>query len=221
VISRGTQPYRSLPPRTLLITALTSLSSFVLLAFTVAHGHGPYGFEDPVFEWLGHPFSALSWTKLAERLTTPSVGAAVVISVVFSITKRALPRVAIYAAFAALAFLVSEHVAKPIVQRIYYGELTFPSGSVTAVSATALGMWLALYPFLGRRGRVVTLLVGSCWTLLTAIAVVGALWHTPLDDLGSVLLSIGVVTVCAAVFEQATTRGARIGGGRSMVKDSG
>jgi hypothetical protein len=44
-------------------------------------------------------------------------------------------------------------VAKPIIQRSYYGELTFPSGSVTAVSATALAMWLALYPLLRKRAR--------------------------------------------------------------------
>jgi hypothetical protein len=209
VISRGTQPHGSPSWQTLLVTALLSLSSFVLLAFAVAHGHGPYGFENPVIEWLGHPLSALNWTKLAERLTAPFVGAALLISIVFGIAKRALLRVAVYAVFAALAFLVSEHVAKPMVQRIYYGELTFPSGSVTAVSATALGMWLAFYPFFGKRGHVATFVVGSSWTLLTAIAVVGALWHTPLDDLGSVLLSIGVVTACGAAFEQAATRGSR------------
>jgi hypothetical protein len=32
-----------------------------------------------------------------------------------------------------------------------------------------------------------------------SVAVVGALWHTPLDDIGSVLLSVGFVTAGAAI----------------------
>ena len=32
-----------------------------------------------------------------------------------------------------------------------------------------------------------------------AVAVVGAFWHTPLDDVGSILLSVGVVTAGAAI----------------------
>ena len=109
---------------------------------------------------------------------------------------------------------MSEHVAKPLIQRSYYGELTFPSGSVTAVSATALAMWLALYPSLGRGARLVVLVVGAIWTLLTALAVVEALWHTPLDDLGSVLLSDGIVTGGAAVVEHASARRPRTGAER-------
>lgn len=221
MISRGTRPLRSVSRQKLSVTALTCLSSFVLLALAVAHGRGPYRFEDPVFKWLGRPFSTVSWTNLAELLSAPFVSAALVISVVFGIAGRAFSRVAVYAAFAASAFLISEHVAKPIIQRSYYGELTFPSGSVTAVSATALAMWLALYPLLRKRARFVTLVVGSVWTLLTAVAVVGALWHTPIDDLGSLLLSAGVVTGCAAAFEHAATRGPRTGGGRSIARDPG
>jgi hypothetical protein len=32
-----------------------------------------------------------------------------------------------------------------------------------------------------------------------SIAVVGAFWHTPLDDVGSIFLSVGVVTAGAAI----------------------
>ena len=39
-----------------------------------------------------------------------------------------------------------------------------------------------------------------------AVAVVGALWHTPLDTVGSILLSVGIVTGGAAVFEHADAR---------------
>ena len=119
----------------------------------------------------------------------------------------------------ATAFLASEHVAKPLVQRSYYGELTFPSGSVTAVGAVALAMWLALYPLLGKGGRTVALVIGFVWTLLTALAVVGALWHTPLDDLGSILLAVGIITGGAAAFERGTTRGPLLGFERAAARE--
>jgi hypothetical protein len=190
----------------LMVPALTSLLTFALLASAVAHGRGPYGFEDPVSKWLGAPSTTATWANLAERLGAPSIGVALLASVVLGVAKGALGRVAIYASFAAVAFLASD-LAKPLVQRTYYSELTFPSGSVTAVCAVALAMWLALSPSLGKRARSVVLVIGTAWTVTTALAVVGALWHTPLDDVGSLLLSAGVVTAGAAVFEHSTTQG--------------
>ena len=112
---------------------------------------------------------------------------------------------------------MSEHVAKPLVQRTYYGELTFPSGSVTAVSATALALCFALGPRLGRRARNVALAIGVAWILLISLAVIGAHWHTPLDAVGSILLSVGIVTAGAAVFESAGTRGLPTGAGRARI----
>ena len=72
-------------------------------------------------------------------------------SVCLGFVRRALSRVVVFAAFAAVALLTSEHLVKPLVERTYDAELTFPSGNVTAVSATALAMWLALSPVLGKR----------------------------------------------------------------------
>jgi hypothetical protein len=48
--------------------------------------------------------------------------------------------------------------------------------------------------------------LGAAWTLLMSLAVVGAQWHTPLDAVGSILLSIGIVTAGAALFEPAGTQ---------------
>jgi membrane-associated phospholipid phosphatase len=196
----------SLPLFTFSVIAVTCLCSFAALALAVAHGNGPYGFEDRAFTWLGAPSTTGTWASLSELLAGPAIGIALLIAVGLGTARRGLPRVVVYAAIAGTAFLVSEHVAKPLVQRSYYGELTFPSGSVTAVSATTLAMWLALYPLLGNRARVVQAMISVAWTLLTALAVVGALWHTPLDDLGSILLSIGIVTGGAAIFEPMANR---------------
>ena len=171
------------------------------LSLVVAHSTGPYGFEDPAIDLLARPSAIRAWANLVGLLAAPAIIAAIIVSFALGQAKRAVSRVAVYAVFALVALVISEHVAKPLVQRTYYGELTFPSGNVTAVSATAVAMWLALYPLLGDRARKVALVIGVAWVLLMSLAVVGALWHTPLDALGSILLSVGIVTAGAAVFE--------------------
>jgi hypothetical protein len=42
-----------------------------------------------------------------------------------------------------VVILVSEHVARPLVHETYNGTLSFPSGNVRAVCATAVAIWLA------------------------------------------------------------------------------
>ncbi len=189
-------------PRTKLeITALTCLVATAALSLAVTHGSGPYGFEDPALDWLGRPSAIRAWADLAELLAAPAIVTALIVSFALGQVKRAFFRVAVYAVLALVALLVSDLVAKQLVHRTYYGELTFPSGNVTAVSATALAMWLALYPLLGERARKVALMIGVAWVLLMSLAVVGAHWHTPLDAVGSILLSVGIVTAGGAVFE--------------------
>ena len=130
-------------------------------------------------------------------LALPAISVAMVVSLAFGCARRALPRVAVYAVLAAANLLTNEYVAKPLVQRTNYGELTFPSGQITAVSVTALAMWLALHPVFGKRVRNITLVFGVAWALLMSLAVIGADWHTPLDAVGSILLSVGIVAAGA------------------------
>ena len=188
------------------ITALMCLFMTAVLASAVAHSRAPYGFEDPALEWLGPPSAIGAWADLTEFLGTPTIGLVLLACLTFGIVRRAFLRVAVYAALAAATLLINEHVAKPLVQRTLYGALTFPSGRVTSVCATALAMWLALCPLLGKWARRVSLVLGAAWTLLISLAVVGAHWHSPLDAVGSILMSVGIVTACAAVFDQATAR---------------
>ncbi len=192
--------------RTLTVIALVSLLSFVLLAADLAEGHGVYGFEGPLLRSLGSPASVDTWTNAADLFAAPAVIGVLIMAFAFGVWRRCVGRVAVYAGFAAVVFLVSEHVAKPLVNETYNGNLTFPSGNVTAVCATAVAMWLALYPRLGRRARSVTLLLGAAWVLLISVAVVGGHWHTPFDALGSVLLSLGVIAAGGAVFERVLPR---------------
>ncbi len=197
----GILPSELLPR--LKVIALTCLLATATLGWVVAYGHSPYAFEKPALAWLGGPPSAANstWADLARFLAAPVIGAALVIAFVIGLRRRALLRVAAYAVLAASAVLISENIAKPLVQRTYEAELTFPSGHVTAASAAALALWLALYPVLGKWARNVVLVLGIAWTVLMSLAVVGAHWHTPLDAVGSILLSVGVVTAGAAAFE--------------------
>ena len=192
----------------LAITALICLLAFAALALVVAHGSSPYRFEDPVIGWLGHPSAVRRWANLAELLGTPALVVVLVICSAFGLARQAFLRIALYAGLAFGAILISEHIAKPLVQRTYVSELTFPSGSVTAASATAVAMWLALYPLLEKRARLVSLILGLAWILLMSLAVVGGLWHTPLDAIGSVLLSVGIVSAGGAIIELPTIRSA-------------
>ena len=202
-------------------TALTCLLATAVLALALAHGRSPFAFEHPALEWLGPPSALRGWANLAHILAAPVVGAVLAASIAFGLVRRAFIRVAVYAVLAAAALLISEHIAKPLVQRTYYGDLTFPSGHVTAVSATAIAMWLALYPLLGKRARSITLVLGVAWTLLMSLAVVGAHWHTPLDAVGSILLSVGVVTAGAAVLEPVGTQGLFPHAGRGRIGERG
>lgn len=192
--------------RTLTVISLVSLFSFVLLAAVLAQGHGEYGFEGPLLRSLGSPASVDTWAEGADLFAAPAIIGVLIIAFAFGVWRRSVVRVAVYAGFAAVVFLISELAAKPLVHETYKGNLTFPSGNVTAVCATAFAMWLAFYPLLGKWARSVTLLLGAAWVLLISAAVVGAHWHTPFDALGSVLLSLGVIAAGGAVFEPVLSR---------------
>jgi undecaprenyl-diphosphatase len=194
----------------LAIVALACLLAFAALALVVAHGSGPYGFEDPAIDWLGHPSAVRTWANVAELLGAPVLVVVVVVCFALGLARQAVLRVALYAGLGVGAILISEHIAKPLVQRTYFSELTFPSGHVTAASATAAAMWLALYPLLEKRARIATLILGLAWILLMSSAVVGGLWHTPLDAVGSVLLSVGIVSAGAAILELPVIREASL-----------
>ncbi len=196
----------------LAITALVSLAATAALALTVAHGTRPYGFEDPVIDLLGRRSAIRSWGAVANFLGTPTIVVVFIACFVVGLSRQAFLRIAFYAVLAVLTILISDHVTKPLVHRTYYGELTFPSGHVTAASATAFAMWLALFPLLGKRGRIIALLVGVTWVLLMSVAVIRALWHTPLDVVGAVLLSVGIISAGGALLESGLLRGAVVGG---------
>jgi hypothetical protein len=189
----------------LTVIALASLLATTLLAFAVSRGFAAFRLERHTLHLLGHPHVD-RWGALADFLAVPVIGAVLIVSLLYGALRRVLPRVAVLAGFAAVALLIGEQVLKPVVQQRLHGALSFPSGNVTAVCATALAMWIALYPVLGKTARVVTFACGASWTFLMSLAVVGAFWHTPLDCIGAVFLSVGVVTAGAAILAKRSPR---------------
>ena len=181
------------------IIALVSLLATALLSLAVSRGHSVDGLEQHALRVFERAPGVDRWGQLADFLATPVIGAVVLGCLLFGALRHVLLRVVAGAVFAVIALEVNEHVVKPLVQERFQGVLSFPSGHVTAVCATALAMWIALYPVLGQSARVITFAIGAGWTLLMSVVVVGALWHTPLDDIGSVLLSVGFVTAGAAI----------------------
>jgi hypothetical protein len=208
--ARGTRSVDTVSRFRLTIIALVSLLTTALLGLAVSRGYGAYHLEWRTVRLLGHASNIARWADLADLLAAPVIVSLVVLSVVVGVIHRIPGRVVAFAGFAGAALLINEHVVKPAVQERLLGGLSFPSGHVTAVCATALAMWIALYPVLGRWARVSTFVLGAGWTLLMSIAVVGAFWHTPLDDVGSIFLSVGVVTAGAAILGPLPTRRAAV-----------
>ena len=178
--------------------SLVSLLATALLSLAVSRGHDGYHLESGALHLIGRSSSVESWAELADFLAVPVIAVVLIVSLLYGAERRVLPRVVVMAGFAAAAELINERIVKPVVQERIHGTLSFPSGHVTAVCATAVAMWIALYPVLGR-ARSITFLLGAAWTLLMSVAVVGAFWHTPIDAIGSIPLSVGIVTAGAAM----------------------
>ncbi len=179
--------------------SLVSLLATALLGLAVSRGFNALRLEWRALHLLGHR-NIDHYADMADFLAVPVIAAVFIASAAYGALRHVLVRVVVLAAFAAFALVLNEQVIKPAVQQRFQDGLSFPSGNVTAVCATAVAMWIALYPVLGREARVVTLLFGVGWTFLMSLAVVGAFWHTPLDVIGSILLSVGVVTGGATIF---------------------
>ena len=87
------------------------------------------------------------------------------------------------------AAVLDQFVIKPLVGRLYQGELSFASGSVTVIAAVGTA-WVLAVP---RRFRVAAAVVGSLSVALMIVAVIALRWHYPTDALAGIVLGVGVV----------------------------
>jgi membrane-associated phospholipid phosphatase len=96
-----------------------------------------------------------------------------------------------------VAVLVVQEVAKPLVGRHVgaFGGASYPSGTVTAVTALAMAAVLVAPRLL----RVLTAVVGLVVVVGTCAAVVVLRWHYPTDALGGVWVGAGAVLLLDAL----------------------
>lgn len=105
------------------------------------------------------------------------------------------------------AVLLVEEVLKPLADRRYdwYLPLCYPSGTAAGVAAWTTLAWLLVVPLIARPlWRGLLALAFALLTLGTAIAVVAAEKHLPLDAVGGVAVGMGVVLACCALIDIAT-----------------
>ncbi len=97
-----------------------------------------------------------------------------------------------------LAVLVVQEIAKPLVDRHVnaFGGASYPSGTVTAVTALAMGAVLVTPRFL----RWLTGIVGVLFVGATCAAVIVLRWHFPTDALGGICVGAGAVLLVDALF---------------------
>ena len=89
------------------------------------------------------------------------------------------------------AAVLDQFVIKPLVGRLFQGELSFASGSVTVIAALGTA-WVLAVP---RRFRVAAAVVGSLGVAIMIVAVIALRWHYPTDALAGIVLGVGVVLV--------------------------
>ena len=101
----------------------------------------------------------------------------------------------------ALAVVLVEWLAKPLVGRRYGGVLDFPSGSVTVVASLATA-WVIAVP---RRLRWVMTAVGAVAVTVMSVAVIRLRWHYPTDALAAAVFGAGVVLALDGVLQVVRT----------------
>ena len=134
------------------IVAVASLLAMALLSLAVSRGDSALMLDRNAIHLLGRPPDVALWKGVADYFAAPVIAVVLIASLIVGAFHRILLRVGVFAGFAAAAFVVSELIVKPAVGERFFGQLSFPSGNVTAVCATSVAMWIALLPGAGEMG---------------------------------------------------------------------
>jgi hypothetical protein len=113
----------------------------------------------------------------------------------------------------AAAAAVNEFLMKPVVNRLYVGELSFASGSVVVIAGVSTA-WVLAVP---RKFKPPTVLLGSLVVLMMIVAVVVLRWHYPSDAIIGVPFAAGMVFLvegAASILPKRPSGGTGPGSGR-------
>lgn len=105
-----------------------------------------------------------------------------------------------------LATAVTDFVLKPLFDRRYTGNLSYPSGhTVAAVAVLTVGVLTVA----SVRGRILALVVWLAVTASVATGLVGMDYHYPTDTLGGLAVAVGTVLPCAVLADVVVARSRR------------
>jgi membrane-associated phospholipid phosphatase len=169
---------------------------------------GPTHFERRVLDVIYDAGVRRRVYRLGLEFGAPRPFAAVVIALLIWAAVRRSPTVFVACLALPASVLLVEEILKPLVDRTW--ELpdsvpTYPSGTATGVAAWTTLVWLLAVPSVRSTGLRIGLAIAlGAVTALTAVAVVGAHRHLPLDSVGGVAVGVGFVLLWAALIDVVT-----------------
>jgi membrane-associated phospholipid phosphatase len=172
-----------------------------VVAFTVHRHPGP----DALDQWISSAVGPSPHSSLLIHITdlgaVPVVAGGSVLAALVAVARDRRTALACLVG-PGLALVAVEWVLKPTVARYYFGVLSFPSGTITAVAALATA-WAVAVP---RWLRVPVLLVGAGLVAWASVAVIALRWHYPSDALGGGAFGVGVVLLLDGILHGAGAR---------------
>jgi undecaprenyl-diphosphatase len=208
--------------RIALLTAVLGWLVAVVLGVRYAGGTYPGWLDDAGFHLMrslvGNPVPVGKWavapptvpTRVLAAFSSPvlTYGMAVV-TLGYAIWRRwwALAGLAVLAP--AVCVLVTEVLAKPLIDRRHEGYLSYPSGhTVTSVAALTV-LVLAFSAGWSRRNRLVAGAVWLVFVVCVAAGLVAMNYHYPTDTIGGIGVALGVTLPGALVADLIRRTGGR------------
>jgi undecaprenyl-diphosphatase len=134
----------------------------------------------------------------------PAVAASAIIVFICLLTHRRGGAVLAVAAVP-VADGLDDGLLKHLVDRTYFGQLTYPSGHTTAAFAIATTIAVVFLippqPYGALVIRVLVATAGFCVGAVVAVAVIALQWHTFTDTLGGAAVGIGTVCALALILD--------------------
>lgn len=190
-----------------LAVALASFAVAVALGVVLHRHHGPMAWEELAFRratgWH-HELHGLSIRPMKRWLLAAMVAvgeplpfAACILAMAAAALRSGHARiVACTVAAPIFAVLLTEHLGKPVVQRLHETSSSYPSGHSTGAAAVALTAWLLHLQLTGRRPPRWKEALLALVPIGTGVGVVLLHWHYPTDAIGG--WAVGIGTVLAA-----------------------
>jgi membrane-associated phospholipid phosphatase len=168
---------------------------------------GPDSFDAavdaPVIAFLGSHHGLLLW--LAWPATAVPGTAVSAVTAIGCLVARRLSGALLAVAAVPVASALDDVVLKHLFHRTYLGQLAFPSGHVTSVSAQvamlAIVLLVAPHPRRSQAARVALVAVFCVLTLTTAVAVIALRWHYFTDTVAGAAVGTGTVLALALLID--------------------